>query len=131
VPEISACLWQTKKWATVPVPEASMHENRGVEPGKHNVRPPWQTSTAQPISEPSCVQGLADHQFDLCVRPPDPRHLRGSLFWREDVNQNSGGFLLALSLRHIGDNEWLHDAGDLGDDRHDDGVAELLVGPSV
>src|SRR5690606_7037377 len=97
LPELRAGLRQPEQMAIMLVPEASMHKHDRVEPGKNDVRPPWQPGAPKSIPESQGMEALADLLFDLRILAPDPRHQRGTALRADDV-----GHQAALRLRLAG-----------------------------
>lgn len=75
------------------MPKTSMYEDSRLVLGKHDIRAAGKSGATESIAKAPRMQRFAHKQFDLCIRTPDPRHLRGSLFRGEDICQASGCLL--------------------------------------
>ena len=71
----------------MPMPEAAMYEHHGPILRQHDVRPARQLRATKPIPQSPRMKALAYNHLQLCIRTTYPRHLRGSLFRGEAVNQ--------------------------------------------
>lgn len=71
------------------VPEAAMHENDGVVPGKHDVGPPRQFRRMEAEAQPGGVQSTPQLQLRFRIPAPDPAHVEPPLRGREDIGQDA------------------------------------------
>lgn len=71
----------------MPVPKASVHEDHTSIFRQHKIRAAWKSGAAQSVAKAARMKRLSHQEFDLCVRSPDPRHLRRPLLRGKDVSQ--------------------------------------------
>lgn len=71
----------------VTVPEAAVHEDRGVELRKDNIRLSGEIASVQAESVATLVEPASDDQFGLGILAPDPCHHASACFAIDDVVQ--------------------------------------------
>lgn len=69
----------------MPVPEAAMHEDDGVQLGKNEIRSTGEILSMQAKAIAAAVQFAADDQFGLCIRAMHAAHDRRPLRRGEHV----------------------------------------------
>jgi hypothetical protein len=60
------------------MPKAAVNQNRCSVFRQHDIRRTGQALSVQPKPEATRVEGLADHDFRLCVLAANPRHHSGT-----------------------------------------------------
>lgn len=74
-------------WTVVLVPKATMHEDRGSETGKHQIRLPWQVSDMQSEAVTKAMDEGADETFRSRVLATDTRHQLAAFGGSEVVHE--------------------------------------------
>ena len=107
-PKQSARLWQSEKMAIMSMPEASVYKNNRSVTGKHQVRSPWQSRPAQPISQSSGMQRMTNHQFNCCILSADSRHQSRTLIAGQDIHDVSSRFLHSFVISFLFETQMPH-----------------------
>lgn len=73
-PEVGSRRGPLEQMAVVAVPEAAIHENNGIESREHQVGPPWEVRSVEPIAEAHRVKPPSYHHLRPRVLPANARH---------------------------------------------------------
>ncbi len=99
------------------MPEATMHKDDRLVPGKDEIGFPGQMFRMQSITQTSRMHCFADQQLRLCVAAPDCSHIPAAGCCVVNVGHTSSGFALPRWFHQRLDMR-LHDPGDRLEDGH-------------
>ena len=89
-PEVFAGSGPPEQRTVMPMPEASMDEDRSPILRKNQIGFARQLPSVESVAEPPRMQGLAEGHLRTRVRPPDRRHVAAAGLPVVDVSQRDG-----------------------------------------
>ena len=97
-PEFWPCRRPFEHRATMPVPEAAMHEDDGLVPRKHEIGLARKVFPVQPEAQAQGVQAAPKDHFRFCVAAANAAHIQSPLFGREHVCHDQPQFVASATI---------------------------------